>query len=162
MLSYKFLFLAAAASMAACASAGPSTGSGEPVPGLGEPQPALSVVPVQVSPAPGASLLTQQQIEAAAVQALAEPTVAAAVRQGSVEKVQVRADAQGGRTVVFLFRTPIEPTGNLWPVLCDIGGQTKEWKGVAVKIAAAGSGQSIDSSPVWLTGRNCVGAHVEQ
>jgi hypothetical protein len=150
MPSYKLLFLAAAASMASCAPTGP-----------GEPQPALSVVPAQVSPAPGASLLTQKQIEAATVSALAEPTVAAAVRQGSVERVQVRADAQGGRTVVLLFRTPIEPTGNLWPVLCDIGGQTKEWNGVAVRIIA-GSGQSIDSSPVWLTGRNCVGAHIEQ
>jgi hypothetical protein len=160
MLSYKLLFLAAAASMAACASTGPSTGAGEPRDPSGEPQPALSVVPVQVSPAPGASLLTQKQIEAAAVSALAEPTVAAAVRQGAVERVQVRADAQDGRTVVFLFRTPIEPTGNLWPVLCDIAGQTKEWKGVAVKITA--SGQSIDSSPVWLTGRNCVGARIEQ
>lgn len=145
----------------ACAAACASTDPAAPAPEPNRSEPASGVDPVQLAPAPGGRTLSPQQLRAAVTSALADPAVAAAVGFGDIASVQVRADEGDGRTVAFLFRAPIEPAGNPWPVLCDIAGQTKQWKGVAAKIIPRGRPE-VDGSPVWLTGSNCVGAKIEE
>lgn len=116
---------------------------------------------MQVSPAAGAAALSVPQVRAAVDAAVADPAVTAALRSGTVEKVQVRAVSGTASTVVFLFRSPVEPAAAPWPVLCDIAGQTKQWRGVAA-LVTTGAPPAVEGSPVWLSGSNCVGAEITE
>ncbi|MEV4629848.1 hypothetical protein AB0J90_26645 [Micromonospora sp. NPDC049523] len=117
--------------------------------------------PTQLPPTAGRPSLTEAQIETAVSTASQDATVAAALGQREVAQVQVQATTVGvpgektAITVAFLFRQPIESEAPIWSRLCDIGGQTAQWRGVAARV---GPGAEIQSSPIWMTGANCVGA----
>ncbi|MGW4467918.1 hypothetical protein [Micromonospora sp. NPDC004704] len=117
--------------------------------------------PTQLTPAAGLPPLAETQIESAVSAASQDATVAAALGQGEVAQVQVQATTVGvpGEktviTVAFLFRQPIESEAPIWSRLCDIAGQTAQWRGVAARVDPAAQ---IQSSPIWMTGANCVGA----
>lgn len=121
--------------------------------------------PRQLPPAGATGPLTDQQVDDLVAAALRDPPLRAAVAQGVVTQVLVRASLDASRPdltaeVVFSFEQAVLPTQVPWEVLCDIGGQTPEWSGAVARVVV-GSG-SVESSPLWLTGANCVGVTVPE
>ena len=139
--------------LAACGDAGPGDPQGVSSPTFGLP------APRQLPAPPGAEPLDAQQVARLITAATADRHVTAALREGAVSDVTVRAgepDTVGTSTgvVAFWFRAPVTPTAVPWDILCDIGGQTEEWRGVAARVESSGQ---VESSPIWSTGANCVG-----
>jgi hypothetical protein len=116
---------------------------------------------VQLDPPATLDRLTQRAVDRTVASALADPTVASALANGDVERVLVQAAATGmpggapAGAVAFLFAAPVTPASSPYEVLCDIAGQTPQWSGVAARVELE-RGQ-VESSPIWLTGANCVG-----
>jgi hypothetical protein len=118
--------------------------------------------PVQLDPPAGLDRLTAAEVERAVDTALADPTVVAALERMHVRRVltqTTRTATPGGDPatyVAFLFDTPVDRGAGPYQSLCDIAGQTPEWRGVVARVA----GSEVISSPLWLTGANCVGMTV--
>lgn len=112
---------------------------------------------IQLDPPPAAQRLQTSDVDRIVSTASADPTTAEALRQGRVARILVRAGLPGHpATVAFLFETPLKPQASPYEVLCDIAGQTAEWRGVAASVDVHSG--AIESSPLWMTGANCVGA----
>ena len=133
----------------------------EPGPGATpNPERAPFPDPVQLTPLGGAERLTSDQVAFVVATARADPIVGTALGQGPVSEVRVRAASTGTPdgppvgAVAFGFREPVDPRQVPWKVLCDIGGQTRQWRGVAARVILR-TGE-VESSPIWLTGANCV------
>jgi hypothetical protein len=115
--------------------------------------------PIQLDPPAGLERLTTTEVAGAVDAARADETVAAALAGGNVEHVLVQAAKTGtpvgdsAAFVAFVFDTPVEPVASPYETLCDIAGQTAEWRGVAARI----SEREVISSPIWLTGATCIG-----
>jgi hypothetical protein len=120
--------------------------------------------PIQLPPQGNAERLTRKQVAFTVSRAQTDRELKRALRQGRVRRVLVRAAPtgapgdRGAGLVAFLFDAPVRPSSVPWEVLCDIGGQTEEWKGVAARVLLEDG--EVESSPVWLTGANCVGMRV--
>ncbi len=145
--------------LAACGSGSYGDREGGAPQPAGTPPPALPEA-VQLDPPGSDRRLTAEETERVVSTALAEPEVASAVREGTVARVLVRAAPGGGPggTVAFLFASPVEPGRRHFEVLCDIGGQTPDWRGVAARVALPAG--DVEGSPIWRTGANCVGMDV--
>ena len=111
--------------------------------------------PVQLDPPAGLDRLSDADVARAVDAALADPTVAAALEGMDVRRVLTQATRIGtpAAHVAFLFDAPVDRGAGPYETLCDIAGQTPEWRGVAARVA----GSEVISSPVWLGGANCVG-----
>ncbi len=114
--------------------------------------------PSQVAPERPARPLDPQELDRVVAAVLADPSLATAVGLGDVVRVEVRATAPAGGAgaqVVLWFAAPVLPAVQPWEVLCDIGGQTSTWDGVAARVDLRTG--SAEGSPVWPGGVNCLG-----